>query len=331
MNSFDELIVVAGPTASGKTQYAIDLAKKINGVIINADSMQVYRGMDIGTNKGEVKRFRDLGIKMLNNHKLIKEYSENEVEKGESKNVCEINAYEIENSGVVGYMFDIIEPDEDFSVADFQFLTKELINKIREDGKIPILVGGTGLYIDSILKNYSLAKVEKDNILRGDLSRFSVEQLYDHLYQISPKAALGLNESDRFNKRRLIRRIELAQMGNSKEVSNKMIPHIMYYPKFDRDFLYERINNRVEEMFNEGLVEEVKELLRKGFKECKSMQGMGYKEVVEYLDGDITLDEAKTRMKQAHRNYASRQITWFENDRRGYNLMKVRFEGVLRT
>lgn len=326
MNSQDDLIVVAGPTASGKTNYAVNLAKKINGLIINADSMQVYRGMDIGTNKGEVKKLGDLGIKILSIAKLMTENEENEVEKDHSKKVHEINAYEIENSGVVGYMFDIIEPDEDFSVADYQTLTKELIIRVREDGKIPLLVGGTGLYIDSILKDYLLAKVEKDLELRVDSSTLSVEQLYDKLYEIAPKMALGLNESDRFNKRRLIRRIELAQMGNSKEVSNKMIPHIMYYPKFDRDFLYERINNRVEEMFNEGLVEEVKELLRKGFKECKSMQGMGYKEVVEYLDGDITLDEAKTRMKQAHRNYASRQITWFENDRRGYNLVRVRFE-----
>lgn len=325
MNSQDDLIVVAGPTASGKTNYAVNLAKKINGLIINADSMQVYRGMDIGTNKGEVKKLGDLGIKILSIAKLMTENEENEVEKDHSKKVHEINAYEIENSGVVGYMFDIIEPDEDFSVADYQILTKELLFRVREDGKIPILVGGTGLYIDSILKNYSLAKVEKDNVLRGDLSRFSVEQLYDHLYQISPEVALELNESDRFNKRRLIRKIEIAREGNVNKETNKMVPHIMYYPKFEREVLYERINNRVEEMFNEGLIDEVESLIKMGYRDCKSMQGMGYKEVVEYLEGEITLDEAKTKMKQAHRNYASRQITWFENDRRGYNLVKVEF------
>lgn len=325
MNSQDDLIVVAGPTASGKTNYAVNLAKKINGLIINADSMQVYRGMDVGTNKGKVMRLRDLGIKIFTNPKLLKESSENEVELGENKKIYEINAYEIENSGVVGYMFDIVDPVEDFSVADYQILTKELLIRVREDGKIPILVGGTGLYIDSILKNYSLAKIGKDNVLRDDLSRFSKEQLYDHLYQISPKAALGLNDSDRFNKRRLIRKIEIAREGNINKVSNKMVPHVMYYPKFDRDSLYNRINSRVEEMFNEGLIDEVESLLKMGYKDCKSMQGMGYKEVVEYLEGEITLDEAKTKMKQAHRNYASRQITWFENDRRGYNLVKVEF------
>ena len=326
MNSQDDLIVVAGPTASGKTNYAVNLAKKINGLIINADSMQVYRGMDIGTNKGNIKRLRDLGIEIFTNPKLMKVISKNEFEKDESKKVCEINAYEIENSGVVGYMFDIVEPDEDFSVADYQILTKELLFRVREDGKIPILVGGTGLYIDSILKNYSLAKVEKDLDLRIYSSNLSAEQLFDKLYEISPKVALGLNESDRFNKRRLIRKIEIAREGNVNKESNKMVPHIMYYPKFEREVLYERINNRVEEMFNEGLIDEVESLIKMGYKDCKSMQGMGYKEVVEYLEGEITLDEAKTKMKQAHRNYASRQITWFENDRRGYNLMKVRFD-----
>lgn len=325
MNSQDDLIVVAGPTASGKTNYAVNLAKKINGLIINADSMQVYRGMDIGTNKGEVKKLGDLGIKILSNAKLMTENEENEVEKDHSKKVHEINAYEIENSGVVGYMFDIVEPDENFSVADFQFLTNELINKIREDGKIPILVGGTGLYIDSILKDYSLAKVEEDLDLRIDSSNLSAEQLYDRLYEINPQVALELNESDMFNKRRLIRKIEIAREGNVNKESNKMVPHIMYYPKFEREVLYERINYRVEEMFNEDLIDEVESLIKMGYKDCKSMQGMGYKEVVDYLDGDITLDEAKSKMKQAHRNYASRQITWFENDRRGYNLVKVEF------
>ncbi len=325
MNSQDDLILVAGPTASGKTNYAVNLAKKINGLIINADSMQVYRGMDIGTNKGEVKKLGDLGIKILSIAKLMTENEENEVEKDHSKKVHEINAYEIENSGVVGYMFDIIEPDEDFSVADYQTLTKELIIRVREDGKIPLLVGGTGLYIDAIIKNYSLVKVEKDPIFRIDSTNLSAEQLFDRLYEINPQVALELNESDMFNKRRLIRRIELAKVGNSNEVRNKIIPHIMYYPKFERDVLYERINNRVEEMFNEGLIDEVESLIKMGYRDCKSMQGMGYKEVVEYLEGEITLDEAKTKMKQAHRNYASRQITWFENDRRGYNLVKVEF------
>ena len=328
MNSFEELIVVAGPTASGKTSFALNLAKELNAVLINADSMQVYRGMNIGTNKGEIKRLRELGIKIFPSAKLRNGNIKRRRGGDENKSVYEIDAYEVKSSGVVGYMFDAVEPDEDFSVADFQFLTNELINRIRQDGKIPILVGGTGLYIDAIIYNYSFPKVEENLELRIDATKLSVEQLYDKLYDIAPKVALELNGSDRFNKRRLIRRIEQAKVGNSRGVSNKMIPHIMYYPNFERDVLYQRINNRVEEMFNEGLVLEVKELSKKGFKECKTMQGMGYKEVVDYLEGKSSFEEAKAKIKQAHRNYASRQITWFENGARGYNLVKVSFEDL---
>ncbi|MCA9379678.1 tRNA dimethylallyltransferase [Candidatus Dojkabacteria bacterium] len=325
MNSFEELIVVAGPTASGKTSYAIELAKELNAVLINADSMQVYKDMNIGTNKGEIKRFRGLEIKIFPRVKLRKENIQIEGDVDENKSEYEINAYEIEKSGVVGYMFDIVNPDEEFTLAQYQYLVLKLLEEFNRIGQKAILVGGTGLYIDSILKSYKIEDVGIDENLRHSLIKMSNEQLFDELYKIHSETALSLNESDKENPRRLIRRIELAHSKTKTCRANKILNHKIYYPIFDREDLYDKINNRVEEMFEEGLIEEVKNLVKRGFQDCKSMQGMGYKEVVEYLNGKISLEEAKTKIKQAHRNYASRQITWFENKRRGYNLKRVRF------
>ena len=155
----------------------------------------------------------------------------------------------------------------------------------------------------------------------------SDEQLFDELYKVDSVTALALNESDKENPRRLIRRIELAQSEVKQRRSKNVLKHKIYYPIYDRNILYERINKRVEEMFVEGLVQEVEGLVKLGYKNCNSMQGMGYKEVVEFLEGKSSIEEAYARIKQAHRNYASRQITWFENEKKGYNLLKVCFEG----
>jgi tRNA dimethylallyltransferase len=327
MNSFDELIVVAGPTASGKTSYAINLAKELNAVLVNADSMQVYRDMNIGTNKGEIKRLRDLGIKIFSSAKLRKGNVSKKGGGDENKSEYEINAYEIEKSGVVGYMFDIVNPDEDFTLAHYQYLVLNLLQEFKRIGQKAILVGGTGLYIDSIVKSYKIEDVGIDENLRHSLGKMSNEQLFDELYKIDSETALSLNESDKENPRRLIRNIELSHSKTKTSRANKILKHKICYPIFDREDLYGRINNRVEEMFEEGLIEEVKNLVNGGFQDCKSMQGMGYKEVVEHLDGKIDLDETKSKIKQAHRNYAARQITWFENEKRGYNLERVEFEG----
>ena len=326
MNSLDELIVVAGPTASGKTHYAIELAKKIDGVIINADSMQVYRGMDIGTNKGEIKKLRDLGIKIFTSVKLRKGNVNRNVDGDENQYEYEINAFEIENSGVVGYMFDIVNPDEEFTLAHYQYLVAKLLENFKRQGQKVILVGGTGLYIDSIIKNYSIDEAGADNKLRDELNELSSEQLYDVLYEIDEESALSLNQSDRANKRRLVRRIELAKSNSKPSKGKNKSKYKMYYPIYEREQLYEKINNRVDEMLEEGLIEEVQKLINKGYKNVKSMQGMGYKEVADYLEGKLTLEEVKSHIKQAHRNYASRQITWFENKSRGYNLVRVGFE-----
>ena len=315
MNSINELIVVAGPTASGKTSYAINLAKEIDAVLINADSMQVYKGMNIGTNKGTIEI---QGMKFS-----IPYIGEDQIVKSEYL----ISAYELEKSGITGYMFDVVNPNEEFTVAHYQFLVKKLLNEFDRIGQKAILVGGTGLYIDSIIHNYHLDEVEIDKSLREKLNNMSDEQLFDELYKVDSVTALALNESDKENPRRLIRRIELAQSEVKQRRSKNVLKHKIYYPIYDRNILYERINKRVEEMFVEGLVQEVEGLVKLGYKNCNSMQGMGYKEVVEYLESKSTIEEAKARIKQAHRNYASRQITWFENEKRGYNLLKVCFEG----
>jgi tRNA dimethylallyltransferase len=315
MNSINELIVVAGPTASGKTSYAINLAKEIDAVLINADSMQVYKGMNIGTNKGTIEI---QGMKFS-----IPYIGEDQIVKSEYL----ISAYELEKSGVTGYMFDVVNPNEEFTVAHYQFLVKKLLNEFDRIGQKAILVGGTGLYIDSIIHNYHLDEVEIDKSLREKLNNMSDEQLFDELYKVDSVTALALNKSDKENPRRLIRRIELAQSEVKQRRLKNVLKHKIYYPIYDRNILYERINKRVDEMFDEGLVQEVEDLVGLGYKNCKSMQGMGYKEVFKYLDGKSTMEEAKARIKQAHRNYASRQITWFENEKKGYNLLKVCFEG----
>ena len=315
MNSINELIVVAGPTASGKTSYAINLAKEIDAVLINADSMQVYKGMNIGTNKGTIEI---QGMKFS-----IPYIGEDQIVKSEYL----ISAYELEKSGITGYMFDVVNPNEEFTVAHYQFLVKKLLNEFDRIGQKAILVGGTGLYIDSIIHNYHLDEVEIDKSLREKLNNMSDEQLFDELYKVDSVTALALNESDKENPRRLIRRIELAQSEVKQRRSKNVLKHKIYYPIYDRNILYERINKRVEEMFVEGLVQEVEGLVKLGYKNCNSMQGMGYKEVVEFLEGKSSIEEAYARIKQAHRNYASRQITWFENEKKGYNLLKVCFEG----
>ena len=198
MNSINELIVVAGPTASGKTSYAINLAKEIDAVLINADSMQVYKGMNIGTNKGTIEiQSRKFSIPYISKDQTVKsEY--------------QISAYELEKSGVTGYMFDVVNPNDEFTVAHYQFLVRKLLNEFERIGQKTILVGGTGLYIDSVINNYHLDEVEIDKSLREKLNNMSDEQLFDELYKVDSVTALALNESDKENPRRLIRRIELA-------------------------------------------------------------------------------------------------------------------------
>lgn len=298
-----ELVFVAGPTASGKTAYAVELAKRNNAVVINTDSRQVYKFMDIGTNKGVLKKTRE-SLELA----------------GKS-----IDSYEIADSGVTGYLFDIVLPDEDFNLSHFLEYSKVLIKHFEKRNIPVIFVGGTGLYIDALIKNYQLQDVKPNSALREWLEGLNVEELYEQLARLDNTRAEMLNQSDRANKRRLIRAIEVASSAAVKTTkSAESLNYIMYYPRYDREKLFDRIENRVEEMFQEGLVEEVERLIKLGYKHARPMQGMGYKEIVEFLDGNITFDEAKQKIKQAHRRYALRQITWFEGKGRGYKFVPPR-------
>lgn len=293
-----KLIVVAGPTASGKTAFAIKLAKDIGGEIINADSRQVYMFMNIGTNKGVIKAIKDNVLKLDN---------------------WTIPQVDIENSKITGWLFDVLKPDENFSVADYQFIARGVIKNINSRGKTAVLVGGTGLYIDAVVQNYNINNTLPNLVLREKLENFSLSDLQEELQRLDREFFDNLNDSEKNNARRLIRMIEKLQVPHSfkkEEVSN-YLEYEFFYLDIPREVLYEKINTRAEMMFKQGFVEEVQSLIKNGYRDSKPMQGMGYREVLDYLDGNLTLGECIDKTKQAHRNYARRQITWFKNHQYG--------------
>lgn len=296
-------VIIAGPTATGKTELAIELAKQTNGVIINADSRQVYKGMDIGTNKGVIaENGKDIDIK------------------GQSIKGCDL-----ENSGITGYLFNILNPDQAMDLFTFQQLTFELLEYFTKQ-QIPVfLTGGTGLYLDAIVKGYELSQTNKDIKLRQELSALDLSFLQQKLSNINSKVYLSLNNSDRNNPRRLIRLIEKSLSPTLPITSKIKIESLIIYPSFEREALYEKINKRVELMIESGLIKEVKRLRQAGFKDAVALQGMGYREVNAYLDGKLSLDDCAKLIKIAHRNYAKRQITWFEAPGRSYELNKFDF------
>lgn len=277
MQTKDRLIIIAGPTASGKTDLAINLAKKINGEIINADSRSIYRGMDIGTGKP-------------------------------TKN---------EMSEIPHHLFDIKNPDEGFSVAEFKKLANKKIADIQSKGKVPIIVGGTGLYIDALVYNFDLREEEKDNRLRKQLEKKSADKLFDELLKKDPETA---KEIDPKNKRRLIRALEIYKLtGKSKSSQDKRnpLPDNVYYfaIDIDREKLYKKINERVAQMFGTGLLNETEKILKKYSTDIPIMQTMGYRESIQNINKEITLEEAISKTQQAHRNLAKRQMTWFKRNK----------------
>ncbi len=279
------LIVLTGPTAVGKTRLSVMLAKAIGGEIISADSMQVYRGMDIGSAKIKTK----------------------------------------EMDGVPHHLIDVLEPDEEFNVVIFQKLCKEAMEKIYAAGHIPILTGGTGFYIQAVLYDIDFTETQEDTSYREELEALAKEKGAEHLHgllqQVDPKAAGEIHAN---NIKRVIRALEFhKQTGgrisehNEKERQKESNYASCYFVlNDDRDKLYERIDIRVDEMVVEGLVEEVKALQERGFsKDMVSMQGLGYKEILAYLNGECTLDEAIYIIKRDTRHFAKRQITWFKREK----------------
>ncbi|WP_416150868.1 tRNA (adenosine(37)-N6)-dimethylallyltransferase MiaA [Salipaludibacillus sp. HK11] len=280
MENNQPLIVIVGPTAVGKTATSIDLAKQYDGEVISGDSMQVYRGMDVGTAK-------------ITNQEM---------------------------DGVPHHLIDIKNPDEAFSVADFQSLAKKAITEISDKEKLPFIVGGTGLYVNSIIYDYDFSDVKEDRAFRDRLDKFAEEHgndaLHEQLKLIDPKSFQQLHPN---NRRRVIRALEVYHLtGKSVTEESHQAQRSIYDAKvigltMDRDVLYDRINLRVDLMINEGLVEEVKHLYEQGYEHCQSMQAIGYKEILEYIKGNVTKEEAVSQLKQNSRRFAKRQLTWFRN------------------
>lgn len=279
------LIILTGPTAAGKTKLSIELAKSINGEIISADSMQVYRHMDIGSAKIRPE----------------------------------------EMQGIRHYLVDILEPTEDFNIVLFQKYAKQAIAEIYEKGKIPIIVGGTGFYIQSVLYDIDFQESEEDTVLRAELELLArekgAEYLHNMLSEIDDKAAQEIHAN---NVKRVIRAIEFCRNTgrkisehNETEREKKSAYDSRYFVLTDkREKLYEKIDQRVDSMIEEGLVDEVKRLVDMGCRrESTAMQGLGYKEIISYLAGEITLDEAVYIIKRDTRHFAKRQLTWFRRER----------------
>lgn len=278
------LVILTGPTAVGKTKASIGLAKAIGGEIISADSMQVYKQMDIGSAK--------------------------------------IKPSEME--GIPHYLVDILEPDEEFHVVLFQQMAKQAIQKIYEKGKIPILVGGTGFYIQAVLYDIDFSENEKDTSYREELEKLAqtkgAEYLHDRLREVDEKSAQDIHAN---NVKRVIRALEYFHQTGEKisehneEQRKKVSPYNFSYFVLndERAHLYEKINLRVDQMINEGLVREVQSLKEKGYtRDMVSMQGLGYKEMLDYLDNKCSLEEAVEIIKRDTRHFAKRQITWFKRE-----------------
>ncbi len=268
------IIIITGPTASGKTSFSYPLAEKFNGEIICADSMTVYRGMNIGTDKP------------------------------------------VEFNGIPHHMLDILNPDEEFNVAIFKEAVEKIIGEIHERGNVTFLVGGSTMYIDALVYNYNIPHTKPNNELRKELEQKSNKDLFGQLIELDPDAEWTV---DKNNKRRLIRALEVSiQTGKpfTKQKTKRDLPKNVLYLAIsrDREELYERINTRVDEMMAEGFLDEVKKLHKK-YDLNTAMQATGYRQLVEYLEGNLTLEEAVEKTKQSHRNYAKRQLTWLNRNK----------------
>lgn len=280
----EKVIVICGPTASGKTALSIELAKKINGEIISADSMQIYKDMNIGTAKPT----------------------------------------EEEKQGIEHYLLDFVSPEERYSVAQYKQDAKNAIREIIKKGKVPIIVGGTGLYVDSLIYEIEYGEIKVDEEYRQQLEKIveekGLDELYNRAMEIDPEAMKKISVND---KKRIMRVLEIYKAtGKTKtqqELESKKNPVEFDYKVFainwDREKLYQRINKRVDIMIEDGLVEEVKNILQKYDNFPTAMQGLGYKEVVDYINGIYSKEEMIEKIKMETRRYAKRQLTWFRKNK----------------
>lgn len=275
-SSKPKVVAIVGATASGKTAYSIELAKKINGEIVSADSRLVYKGFDIGTAKPTID----------------------------------------EMDGVPHHMVDIVEPEFEYSAGLYKKQAKDVISQILLRGNVPIICGGTGLYIDILLKNYDLPEIEANRELRNELTQLDTANLEDMLKNLDINAFTSIDKNDR---KKMIRAIEIIKTTN-KPLSqtrgmNKSEYNVEWIGKnFDRKTLYERIDKRVDIMIENGLVEETKNLLEKHGRIPNLVNTIGYREILGYIDNQCSLEQAAELLKKNTRNYAKRQLTWFRRN-----------------
>ena len=278
------VIVIGGPTASGKSGLAVELAKRINGEIISADSMQIYKEMNIGTAK----------------------ISEEEMQ------------------GIKHYMIDFVSPAERYSVSAYKKQAEKCIEEILNKGKTPIICGGTGLYIDCLIYGIEFLEEEIDETYRAKLNEIAetegLEKLYNMALEIDPEAMKKISKNDQ---KRIIRVLEIYHKTGKTKTEQDLesrkngvkYNYKVFAINMDREVLYDRINKRVDKMIEEGLIEEVKSIIERYEEFPTAMQGLGYKEVVDYLNGNVTKEEMIEKIKMETRRYAKRQITWFKKNK----------------
>jgi len=295
----EKVIVIVGPTAVGKTKLSVDLAKHLQTEIISGDSMQVYKGMDIGTGKITEK----------------------------------------EKQHIPHHMLDIKNPDEDFSVVAYQQEVQQLITHINQRHHTPILVGGSGLYIQAVLHDYVFSDQKRDDELTKKLEKRIEDEgnhiLYEELKTMDPDHAKTIHPN---NKRRLIRALEILYTTGqtmseirSKQENKPKYDHHIIGLAMDRETLYNQINQRVDEMIEIGLVSEVKRLYEQGYEHTQAMKAIGYKEMIPYIKGETDLETAVNLLKRNSRRYAKRQFTWFKNKMnvKWYQLTETNYDRIL--
>ena len=279
-----KVVVICGPTASGKTALSIQLAQKINGEIISSDSMQIYKDMNIGTAKPTIE----------------------------------------EMQGINHYLIDFVEPNQRYSVAEFKKDAENAIEEILAKGKTPIVVGGTGLYVDSLIYGIEYQDIKIDEEYRKELEKRAqkegLEALYAEAKKIDPEAVKKISSNDQ---KRILRILEIYKATGKNKTEQEQesrkkgvkYDYKVFAIDMNREVLYDRINKRVDIMIENGLIEEVEKLLKKYKEFPTAMQGLGYKEVVEYLQADITKEEMIEKIKRETRRYAKRQMTWFRKNK----------------
>lgn len=284
-----KLLVIVGPTATGKTALALELAKKFNGEIISADSRQIYQSMDVGTGKG----IQSAGFRIK---KFKKKWTVNDIPI---------------------HLYDVITPDKTFSAAEYQQLAYKVIDQILKRDKLPILVGGTGLYVRAVTEGLKIPKVAPNKKLREHLESRTLTSLLGELQKVDPKT---YEKIDKFNTRRIIRALEIYHQAG--EPASKLKGK--FKVKYDilkvgltsnRNYLYERADKQADSWFERGFIEEVRNLLKKGYKETfTAMTSLGYRQVAMFLNQKISLEEAKRRVKWEQHSYIRRQSTWFKKE-----------------